>query len=133
MHTPKLSHRQIFNNVLLGNHQRQKFENKQSVHYKNFRFIYLGSPPMSQTRSLLVRLDQKNEHDPVFERDSINQIISINEDSQPGEALIQFKATDLDQGLNGFVKYRFKYQSFPEIFDIDSLTGDVCESNYESP
>ncbi|XP_078515011.1 protocadherin-8-like [Lissotriton helveticus] len=83
-----------------------------------------GSPALSGTATVTVRVLDFNDHSPVFEHPLIT--VQLQEDAPLGSLLLALSAADPDEGVNGQVVYGFTSQVSPEVrelFKLDSRTG----------
>jgi protocadherin-16/23 len=86
-----------------------------------------GVPPKSVTATVVVRIHDVNDNQPVF--DLSYYTVSVPEDQSVGSCILKVSATDPDCGLNSPVAYRIGInQGFahPEQFTIQNTTGDIC-------
>ncbi|XP_036403736.1 protocadherin gamma-C5-like isoform X3 [Megalops cyprinoides] len=85
-----------------------------------------GNPVRSGTAEVTVLVLDINDNAPQFERAFYEA--SLIENTPPGTEVINVKATDSDEGLNGEIEYFFGDQTPDEVtalFDINSQTGDI--------
>ncbi|XP_069061417.1 protocadherin-8-like isoform X2 [Pleurodeles waltl] len=83
-----------------------------------------GSPALSGTAAVTVRVLDFNDHSPVFEHPLIT--VQLLEDAPVGSLLLALSAADPDEGVNGQVVYGFSPQvssEVRELFKLDSRTG----------
>ncbi|XP_067354486.1 protocadherin-23 isoform X2 [Channa argus] len=83
----------------------------------------LGSPPLSSTMVLFLRVADTNDCHPVFEKDVY--IIRISEDAPQGSSLIQMQARDADEGVNADVRYSILKSNEDRLISIDPESGLV--------
>ncbi|XP_076252739.1 cadherin-related tumor suppressor fat isoform X2 [Rhynchophorus ferrugineus] len=91
-----------------------------------------GDPPKSTNMSLLVRVLDENDNSPVF--DPKQYSASIAENASIGAMVLQVSATDIDDGLNGRVRYSISQGDANRDFSIAEDTGVVRVAknlNYE--
>lgn len=62
-----------------------------------------GEPALTATQTLVIKIEDDNDHSPVFDPASYNK--QVREDVKIGTVLLQVSATDVDIGLNGVVRY----------------------------
>uniref|UniRef100_A0A3P8T5R2 Protocadherin 2 alpha a 15 n=1 Tax=Amphiprion percula TaxID=161767 RepID=A0A3P8T5R2_AMPPE len=85
-----------------------------------------GTPPKSGTVEIFIDVLDVNDNMPVFTKDTYSAV--LQENAPVGTTVIQVNATDLDDGSNGEVIYSFGTDvkdKFRELFDIDSVTGEI--------
>ncbi|XP_046590882.1 cadherin-related tumor suppressor [Neodiprion lecontei] len=82
-----------------------------------------GSPPRSATAYLVIRVNDVNDHEPVFQQSEYSAVLS--ELSPPGSFVASISATDADSGLNARIYYGFESGNDQEWFAIDQDTGLV--------
>ncbi|MEE6478700.1 hypothetical protein FKM82_011966 [Ascaphus truei] len=85
-----------------------------------------GKPRLSGTTQLLITVQDVNDNAPFFEQPLYE--VNLVENAVKGTLVIQLKASDLDQGENGEIKYKFSYLVPPEVistFSLDQHTGDI--------
>lgn len=102
-----------------------------------------GNTPLSSSLNVNIIIVDINDNNPIFEKDIYK--FKIVENTQIDSPVGHVKANDLDDGLNGLVKYSFvdnlntgalsnrfiiqkgsvqsKHQNFLKYFDIDELNG----------
>jgi len=82
------------------------------------------------TKIILTIIDI-NDNSPKFQHDQqLPLVINISELSSIGTEVIQMKAFDPDEGLNGQIQYTFSKwtlndQTIPEIFNLNSENGSI--------
>jgi len=85
-----------------------------------------GSPPLSGSVDVLVRVLDANDHSPVFERQDYD--VSVPEDVPRMTTIAHVRATDADEGENGRVTYSLgeaTAATYGHQFSVDQDTGDV--------
>ncbi|XP_060935129.1 protocadherin gamma-A12-like [Limanda limanda] len=84
-----------------------------------------GSPQRSGTVVIHVTVLDANDNAPVFSQAVYEA--SLPENSPPDTVVINVRATDADEGVNGDVTYQFGHVSDDDInmFSIDSKTGEI--------
>ncbi|XP_056455880.1 protocadherin gamma-C5-like [Gadus chalcogrammus] len=85
-----------------------------------------GNPVRSGISEITISVLDINDNIPVFEKNVYR--VTLPENSAKGTVIIQPKATDMDEGLNGEIEFSFESRT-PDtvlnIFDINSLTGEI--------
>ncbi|XP_066480608.1 uncharacterized protein [Tiliqua scincoides] len=84
-----------------------------------------GDPVRSGTAEIQVIVLDANDNAPVFTQPVYK--VSVKENIPKGSPVITVKATDLDQGVNGEIKYSFKKikEKDSKIFLLNSTTGTI--------
>ncbi|XP_058505679.1 protocadherin gamma-C5-like [Solea solea] len=85
-----------------------------------------GDPVRSGTSEITVIVLDNNDNAPQFERQIYEA--NVSEVAIPGTEVLQVKATDADEGLNGVIEYFFAEQTTDiilSLFDIASSTGII--------
>ena len=85
-----------------------------------------GNPPKSDFLRVVVRVADENDNVPLFEQESYD--VSVREDAQVGSEVVRVRASDLDAGSFGTVRYRFSGVTSEEIralFQINATTGSI--------
>ncbi|XP_075041977.1 protocadherin-8-like [Mixophyes fleayi] len=85
-----------------------------------------GSPSLSGSATVQVRVLDFNDNSPTFEDSSIT--VDLMEDAPVGHLLLDLNAVDLDEGANGEIAYGFSAQvseEVRELFKIDPKSGCV--------
>ncbi|NXC32175.1 PCDGA protein, partial [Campylorhamphus procurvoides] len=84
-----------------------------------------GDPARTGTARIRVTVLDANDNAPVFSQ--AEYTVRVPEDVPVGSTLVTITATDIDEGLNGHVKYRFHKISDreSELFHLDSETGEI--------
>ncbi|CAH1187899.1 unnamed protein product [Phyllotreta striolata] len=91
-----------------------------------------GDPPRLTTTKLLVKISDENDNSPVF--DPKQYSASISENASIGASVLQVSATDIDDHLNGRVRYSIEAGDANRDFTIAEDTGVVRVAknlNYE--
>ncbi|XP_023311979.1 cadherin-related tumor suppressor, partial [Anoplophora glabripennis] len=91
-----------------------------------------GDPPRSTQTSIFVKVLDENDNSPVF--DPKQYSASIAENASIGASVLQVSATDIDDGLNGRIRYSISSGDTNRDFSIAEDTGVVRVAknlNYE--
>lgn len=89
-----------------------------------------GPNPKWVYTQLKVTILDENDEKPQFAYQHIN--VSLSEHTSPNTLVAMLTAADHDQGTNGSVTYTFHSsveQSYPNMFALDSLTGQLTTRN----
>lgn len=89
-----------------------------------------GPNPKWAYTQLKVTILDENDEKPQFSQPHIN--VSLSENTQPHTLVAMLTAADHDQGTNGSVTYSLHssvQQSYPNMFALDSLTGQLTIKN----
>ncbi len=81
----------------------------------------LGDPPMVSTATIRVMLQDVNDNQPIFSRNTYSGVITTR--TQVGTAILSVSAVDSDLAGNGAVEYSLIEQS--NLFIVDLLSGEV--------
>uniref|UniRef100_A0A4W4GSM4 Cadherin-23 n=1 Tax=Electrophorus electricus TaxID=8005 RepID=A0A4W4GSM4_ELEEL len=88
-----------------------------------------GRPPLWGTAGLHITVVDVNDNRPVFIRPANGTIMHILEEQPPGLLVYEVFATDVDEGVNGEVRYGFLQTGAGsrdwDSFRIDPLTGVI--------
>ncbi|XP_073457075.1 protocadherin-8-like [Aquarana catesbeiana] len=85
-----------------------------------------GSPPLSGSTTVHIRVLDFNDNTPVFEKSSLT--VDLLEDAPVGSFLLDLNAVDYDEGANGEIIYGFSAQVSQEVrqlFKIDPKSGTI--------
>ncbi|XP_077559071.1 dachsous cadherin-related 1 [Haemaphysalis longicornis] len=63
-----------------------------------------GSPPLSSTARLRIRVSDENDHAPVFV-EPVERVVRVREHQPAGSEVLRARAVDPDEGPNGQVRY----------------------------
>jgi len=80
-----------------------------------------GSPPRSSSASLIIYVNDVNDHEPVFEKSEYSGVLS--ELSPPGTYVAGTTATDADTGVNAHVYYAFVSGNERNWFEMNTDSG----------
>ncbi|XP_043928774.1 protocadherin Fat 4-like [Protopterus annectens] len=84
-----------------------------------------GVPQLTGTQTIIITVDDVNDNYPVF--DEMVYSASVSESVPIGTSFFKVKASDLDEGLNGDIRYSLI--SGGSHFNIDPLNGDILTSS----
>ncbi|XP_061147419.1 protocadherin 1 gamma 22 [Syngnathus typhle] len=96
------------------------------VHHLILTAVDGGDPVRSGTSEITITVLDNNDNAPQFERQLYEA--NVSEKASPGAQILQVKATDADEGLNGEIEYSFAEQTSEAIlslFNIEAATGDI--------
>ncbi|XP_077433237.1 protocadherin gamma-C5-like isoform X22 [Vanacampus margaritifer] len=99
---------------------------KLPVHHLILTAVDGGDLVRSGTSEITIRVLDNNDNAPQFERQLYEA--NVSEKASPGAQILQVKATDADEGLNGEIEYSFAEQTSLDIlslFNIEAATGDI--------
>ncbi|XP_029369023.1 protocadherin gamma-C5-like [Echeneis naucrates] len=99
---------------------------KQAVHNLILTAVDGGDPVRSGTSDITVIVLDNNDNAPQFERQVYEA--NVSEKATPGTEILQVKATDADEGLNGEIEYFFAEQTTDlilSLFGIEPSTGTI--------
>ncbi|XP_071980399.1 protocadherin-8-like [Engystomops pustulosus] len=85
-----------------------------------------GSPSLSGSTTIVLRILDFNDNSPTFLENSIT--VDLLEDAPRGYVIVDLSAIDPDEGANGEIVYGFTAQVSPEVrelFKIDPKSGGV--------
>ncbi|XP_033989897.1 protocadherin gamma-C5-like [Trematomus bernacchii] len=85
-----------------------------------------GDPVRSGTSEIKVIILDINDNAPVFEKQVYEA--NVSEKATPGTEILQVKAIDVDEGLNGVIEYVFAEQTtnlIVSLFNIEPSTGVI--------
>lgn len=80
-----------------------------------------GKPSRSSSASLIIYVNDVNDHEPVFEKSEYSVVLS--ELSPPGTYVAGITATDEDSGINAQIYYAFVSGNEKNWFDINTESG----------
>nr|KAG5699632.1 hypothetical protein BaRGS_005080 [Batillaria attramentaria] len=80
-----------------------------------------GSPALSSTQQLTVHIQDVNNNPPVFSKNVYRE--TVPEDTSVGTSLLRVVATDVDEGLNGIVRYFIISGDDSYDFSLDMASG----------
>ncbi|XP_056395948.1 protocadherin-8-like isoform X2 [Hyla sarda] len=85
-----------------------------------------GSPPLSGSTTMIVRVLDFNDNTPTFQESSVT--VDLMENAPTGHLIVDLSATDPDEGSNGEIVYGFTAQvsqEVRELLKIDPKSGGV--------
>ncbi|XP_035377308.1 protocadherin gamma-A11-like isoform X13 [Electrophorus electricus] len=86
-----------------------------------------GHPPMSSTKTLLLKISDINDHSPQFEHESYST--HVTENNSPSLSLLSIKANDADLGTNAQISYFIVDKdvngALSSLISIDSGSGMI--------
>jgi protocadherin Fat 4 len=91
-----------------------------------------GEPPRATTATLVIKILDENDNSPVF--DPKQYSASVAENASIGASVLRISATDIDDGLNGRVRYIIASGDRNRDFTISEDTGVIRVAknlNYE--
>ncbi|XP_043925801.1 uncharacterized protein LOC122800419 [Protopterus annectens] len=106
--------------------QRALDREQQAVHHLMLTALDGGDPALSGTVSITVKVLDMNDNAPSFNQSFYN--VRVKENVPVGTVVIQVKATDPDEGVNGEIEYSFRSHGFSKthrIFSIEPGTGEI--------
>ncbi|XP_055033293.2 protocadherin alpha-2 isoform X3 [Misgurnus anguillicaudatus] len=89
-----------------------------------------GNPQRSGILNITVTVLDNNDNRPVFSQDVYT--VNLQENVQPDTVVIKVNATDVDEGLNGEVRYTLDGNlngKVNDIFLLDSVSGEIRVKN----
>nr|XP_033783349.1 protocadherin gamma-B1-like [Geotrypetes seraphini] len=98
---------------------------KQNTHHLILTATDGGNPTRTGTTYIHVSVIDANDNPPIFSQEMFK--ISLKENIPVGTFVIQLKAMDVDQGINGEIVYSFTNvaDSVHHKFSLDSRTGEI--------
>ncbi|CAI9732430.1 putative protocadherin beta-18 isoform X1 [Octopus vulgaris] len=85
-----------------------------------------GTPPKEGVMDINILVEDKNDNSPVFSQSTYN--ITVNDKHQINKPILNFSATDMDEGENGRISYIISSKT-PEkiktLFRLDKVTGEL--------
>ncbi|XP_044133361.1 protocadherin alpha-4-like [Bufo gargarizans] len=99
---------------------------KQSVHNLILTAYDGGKPRMSSTTHILVNVEDVNDNAPVFDQPFYQ--CGIDENAIEGMLVFKLNATDLDEGKNGEILYKFSNmvsEETKEAFNLEKYAGEI--------
>ena len=93
-------------------------------HYFTVRATDHGNPPLSNSASLTIFIEDVNDNSPVFESSSYNKIVPEN--ILVGDTVLDVRARDKDDGTNARIHYSIlNAGGANSVFEIGQLTGSI--------
>ncbi|KAK6636218.1 hypothetical protein RUM43_009876 [Polyplax serrata] len=87
-----------------------------------------GTPPRSSSASLIIYVNDVNDHEPVFEKSEYSVVLS--ELSPPGTYVAGITATDEDSGVNAQIYYAFVSGNERNWFAINTDSGLITTRTF---
>ncbi|KAM6987514.1 protocadherin Fat 4 [Tautogolabrus adspersus] len=84
-----------------------------------------GLPPLTGALTINIIVDDINDNRPEFTEEIYNTIVS--EDSPTGTVFAMITASDIDEGINGEIRYSLENLDVP--FAIDETSGELFTTN----
>ncbi|XP_034024273.1 protocadherin Fat 4 [Thalassophryne amazonica] len=94
---------------------------KESLYIISIIAVDSGLPPLTGTLTMHIIVDDINDNHPVFAEDVYNTIVS--EDSPTGTVFAMITASDIDEGVNGDIRYFMENLDVP--FSIEEMSGEL--------
>uniref|UniRef100_A0A8C5KAA0 Protocadherin gamma subfamily B, 1 n=1 Tax=Jaculus jaculus TaxID=51337 RepID=A0A8C5KAA0_JACJA len=97
----------------------------QSSHRLTLTAVDGGTPPLSSTSQIWIKVTDANDNAPVFSQDTYK--VSLRENAPLGTFVLQVVATDQDDGVNSEITYAFlnaPASTTPQ-FSLNPNTGDI--------
>ncbi|KAL3852704.1 hypothetical protein ACJMK2_016322, partial [Sinanodonta woodiana] len=82
-----------------------------------------GTPPLSSSTTVTINISDVNDNPPIFVSTKIVSEIAYSNDCQLTVATVS--ATDADAGVNANVEYYFVQNNYQDLFNLDSVTGEI--------
>ncbi|XP_075164704.1 FAT atypical cadherin kugelei [Haematobia irritans] len=82
-------------------------------------------PVLNSYADILFHIQDENDNYPKFSNVVYN--IDVPENIEKGSSILKVTAIDIDEGLNGDVRYSLDSESFGEVFEIDIHTGWITQ------
>uniref|UniRef100_A0A3Q2QWK0 Cadherin-23 n=1 Tax=Fundulus heteroclitus TaxID=8078 RepID=A0A3Q2QWK0_FUNHE len=92
-----------------------------------------GTPPLSTSTTVFVRIVDENDNAPEFPEEEYVTVLSEGPDTV-GATIATVTAVDPDEGLNGTLRYAISQGNLVQTFNINSVTGRITavkELDYE--
>ncbi|KAK5868871.1 hypothetical protein PBY51_009848 [Eleginops maclovinus] len=94
---------------------------RESLYFVTIIAVDSGLPPLTGTLTLHVVVDDVNDNSPEFTEEVYNTIVS--EDCSVGTVFSMITASDIDEGLNGEIRYSMENLDVP--FAIEETSGEL--------
>ncbi|XP_075712374.1 protocadherin alpha-5-like isoform X6 [Rhinoderma darwinii] len=98
----------------------------QSVHNLTLTVYDGGKPRLSGTTQISINVEDANDNAPTFDQPFYH--CSVIENAPQRTLIFKLNATDIDQGKNGEIVYKFNNMSMDganNIFSLDKWTGEI--------
>ncbi|XP_047449254.1 protocadherin Fat 4 [Mugil cephalus] len=99
---------------------------KESLYIVTITAVDSGLPPLTGTLTLHVVVDDVNDNQPEFTEEVYNTI--VYEDCPVGTVFAMISASDLDDGVNGELRYFMENLDVP--FAIEETSGELFTTNF---
>uniref|UniRef100_A0A3Q3FZ23 Protocadherin 1 gamma 32 n=1 Tax=Kryptolebias marmoratus TaxID=37003 RepID=A0A3Q3FZ23_KRYMA len=99
---------------------------KKTVHKLLLTALDGGNPGRSGTVQIIIKVLDINDNVPVFEKNSYK--VSVAENAAEGSNIVQTKASDMDDGVNGEIEYSFGAHTSEVVlalFTVDPISGTI--------
>ncbi|KAI5626827.1 protocadherin Fat 4, partial [Silurus asotus] len=99
---------------------------RKSKHELTLTALDGGNPQMSGTLNVTVTVLDINDNRPVFSQEVYT--VHLQENVQIGTVVLKVNATDLDEGLNGEIRYSLGSnlnRKLYDVFDLDTVSGEI--------
>ncbi|XP_063784868.1 protocadherin alpha-7-like isoform X3 [Pseudophryne corroboree] len=99
---------------------------KQSIHNLILTAYDGGKPRLSGTTQIVITVEDFNDNAPMFDQPFYQS--SVIENAVKGTFIMKLNATDLDQGKNGDILYKFSKtanEDMSKVFSLDKYTGEI--------
>ncbi|XP_076591267.1 protocadherin Fat 4-like [Chaetodon auriga] len=98
---------------------------RESLYFVTIVAVDSGWPPLTGTLTVHVMVDDVNDNRPEFTEEVYNTIVS--EDSPTGTVFAMMMASDVDEGVNGEIRYFMENLDVP--FAVDETSGELFTTN----
>ncbi|XP_076345079.1 fat-like cadherin-related tumor suppressor homolog [Tachypleus tridentatus] len=106
---------------------RQQIDREmQQEHVLEVTIMDSGSPPLSSTTRVVVKISDINDHDPEFlHRSLLRCTVPPTNTSATQSVLFRVVGMDRDEGPNGMLTYSLESEKANDVFFINPTTGEV--------
>lgn len=85
-----------------------------------------GTPSWNSSANVIVHVTDVNDHVPRFIfPDADNYTVELKASALPNSVVTKIRAFDLDEGLNGELKYSIESLNYTDLFAMDRNTGEI--------